>query len=108
MDRQTPRVVRVLRRGALVGVGLGCIGLGAALVWLIVRPDVLWSVATGELLIVVGLIVLPVLTAWAMRADARTGRRCRAMEKSKRRAANGGSGSLLQVDGHHDIDEIGT
>lgn len=91
MNGRTPSVVLVLRRAALVGVGLGCIGLGAALVWLIVRPDVIWSVATSELVIVVGLLVLPVLTALAMRADAKAGRRCRAVEKSKQRAARRGS-----------------
>ncbi len=62
------RFSRTARRGAVVAVAMVSVAVGALLVWTVVRPEVVGTVRTGELVMLLGLSVLPgcALAGWAI------------------------------------------
>jgi len=60
--------VRTARRAAMIAVACGSGGFGLLMIWILVRPGVIARVATVEMLVVLGLFLLPVATlaAWFM------------------------------------------
>ncbi len=61
-------VVRTARRAAMFFVAFASTGFGLLMIWILVRPGVIARVATVEMMVVLGLFLLPVATlaAWFM------------------------------------------
>jgi len=61
-------VVRSVRRAAMLVMAFGSAGFGVLMIWILVRPGVIAGVATVEMMVVLGLFLLPAVTlaAWFM------------------------------------------
>ena len=72
-------VVRAARRAAVFVVAFICIAAALLIVWHALTPSVLARLSTGQLLVPLALLVLPVLalTGWAL--DRRAVRKARGL-----------------------------
>ena len=71
------RLASRLRKPAIVFTGLASAALCMTLIW-VFAPGLFGGLRTGELLVMLGLIVLPAVTWLAIRADRREAERRRA------------------------------
>ncbi len=70
------RLLLRLRKPAIVFTGLASAGLCMALIW-VFAPGFFGGLRTSELVMMLGLVVLPACTWWAIRADRRDSERHR-------------------------------
>lgn len=75
VSRRQERVWMRVRRGALLGTGVWCVGLGVGLGGALVGNKALASTNTAALMMIVGVIVLPACTLVAIVQDRRVARR---------------------------------
>lgn len=75
--RGSRRVLLRVRRWGLIACGAGCLCTGVGIAWRVTRADVIFGVSTGQLALIVGLMVLPGVTLVALIAETRA-RRSRA------------------------------
>lgn len=67
-DRAWARV----RRAALIGTGVWCVGFGIAMIGLLIATGSLGTTNTAALFMIVGVIALPAMTLLAIQMDRRT------------------------------------
>ncbi len=65
------------RRGLLICIGCGCVLLGLTMMVTLVRPEMLMKLSTVELASIVGFVVFPAATLFAVRYDRSVVRRLR-------------------------------
>lgn len=81
---------RLTRRGAILSVSALTLGLGVALVYLLITPENVRTLRTSTLLIVLALFVLPVMSMvalWFDRVAMRKARKALAVPRSESTAA---------------------
>jgi len=90
-----------VKRGLMVAIGCGCAVLGCVLVVTIVRPEMLQTMSTLELGVIIGLVGLPVLTILSVRLDRLVVSRSRAVGCVQNQANNDSVVHTLVAHGAH-------
>lgn len=83
---KSDRIWTRVRRWALIATGVWCVALGIALGGVLIGTQTLASTNTAALMMIVGVIVLPACTMFAIHQDRRIARRVSRMQGAENKA----------------------